>query len=130
MSSETIRPREHADGTGSSTIRTITYDAWRAEIALHGELDIANAPELRAEFALHLDAGRGVLRVDTGAVTFIDSTAIGELVKASGRCREAHGSLILTNAPARLRQLVKIAGLEGVLLIDTAGDAAATTMPD
>lgn len=119
MSSETIR-RDYADASGRSTIQTITCDPWRVAIALHGELDLATAPELRAELTRHLDAGRRVIRIDTSAVTFIDSTAIAEFINASRRCQDAHGSLILTRVPARVRQIIKIAGLEGLLLIDTA----------
>jgi anti-anti-sigma factor len=101
---------------------TTACDDWRAAVALFGELDIANAAELRAELDRHLDEGRRVIRVDVHDVTFMDSTAIGELIEASARCRREHGSLILTNVPARVQRLVMIAGLASVLLIDTAGN--------
>jgi anti-sigma B factor antagonist len=103
-------------------VETTAFDEWRAAVALHGELDIANAAELRAELNRHLDAGRRVIRVDAQGVEFMDSTAIGELIAASERCRLEHGSLILTNVPARVLRLVSIAGLDRVLLIDTAGN--------
>jgi anti-sigma B factor antagonist len=102
-------------------VRTIASDEWRAAIVLQGELDVANAHELRAEFDQHLDAGRRVIRVDTQRLDFIDSTAIGELIRASQRCTEAHGSLILTNVSARLWRVLKVTGLDSVLLVDTAG---------
>jgi anti-sigma B factor antagonist len=102
-------------------VKTVASDEWRAAVALFGELDIANARELRAELDQHLDAGRRVIRVDVGAVEFMDSTAIGTLIDASERCRREHGSLILTNVPPRVQRIVQIAGLEHVLLIDTAG---------
>jgi anti-sigma B factor antagonist len=103
-------------------VETTAFDEWRAAVALHGELDIANAAELRAELNRHLDAGRRVIRVDAQGVEFMDSTAIGELIAASERCRLEHGSLILTNVPPRVQRLVTIAGLDRVLLIDTAGN--------
>lgn len=108
-------------------VRTIAYDEWRAAIALHGEFDIANADELRTALDGHLDAGRRVIRVDVGSVTFVDSTAIGALVDASERCRREHGSLILTNVPPRVDRVLKIAGLDRILLIDTAGATAAAS---
>ena len=104
-----------------AAVRTTACDDWRAAVALYGELDMANAHELRAELARHLDAGRRVIRVDALAVEFMDSTALGELITASERCRVEHGSLILTNVPPRVQRLVAIAGLRGVLLIDMAG---------
>lgn len=102
------------------SVRTASADEWRAALELCGELDCANAHELRAELESHLAAGRRVLRVDTARVEFMDSTAIGVLIEASNRCREGHGSLIVVGAPRSLRRLLKIAGLDQLLLVDTA----------
>jgi anti-sigma B factor antagonist len=105
-------------------VQTTAHDEWRAAIALRGELDIANADHLRAELLEHLAAGRRVIRVDVGAVEFMDSTALGELVSATDRCIAEQRSLILTNVPPRLRRLIELARLDQVLLIDTAGESA------
>ena len=101
-------------------VRTIAQDEWRAAIQLCGELDIANAAELDRELTAHLDAGRRVIRVDASRVEFMDSTAVGALVDASVRCRELHGSLILTGVRRPLQRLLQVAGLDQVLLVDTA----------
>jgi anti-sigma B factor antagonist len=103
-----------------TAVQTVASDDWRAAVELHGELDIANANALRDELAGHLDAGRRVLRVDTSDVSFMDSTAIGTLVTASERCRHEHGSLILTGVTPPLERLLGAAGLDSVLLVDTA----------
>jgi len=102
-------------------IRTIATDEWRAAIALHGEFDVANAQELGAELAMHIDAGRRVIRVDLQRVSFMDSTAIGELINATRRCAAEHGSLILTNISAGLYRVLKLTGFDNVLLVDAAG---------
>jgi anti-sigma B factor antagonist len=102
-------------------VRTIATDEWRAAIALHGELDVSNAHELRAELAKHLDAGRRVIRIDLQHVSFIDSAAIGELINATRRCSADHGSLILTNVSARVNRVLTLTGFDTVLLVDTAG---------
>jgi len=104
-------------------VRTTAQDEWRAAIHLCGELDIANAIELRDELGAHLDAGRRVIRIDVSDVEFMDSTAVGALVVADSRCREMHGSLILTGVRRSLRRLLQIAGLDQVLLIDSANGA-------
>ncbi len=104
------------------TVQTTASDEWRASVALQGELDVANAHELRAELCRHLDEGRRVIRVDAAAVDFMDSTAINELIRATERCGADHGSLILTNVPPRVRRLLSVARLDRFLLIDTAGD--------
>jgi anti-sigma B factor antagonist len=102
-------------------IRTIASDDWRAAIALHGEFDVANAHELRDELTRHFAAGRRVIRVDLQRVSFMDSTAIGELIQATERCTAEHGSLILTNVSAPLYRVLKVTGFDRVLLVDTAG---------
>jgi anti-anti-sigma factor len=102
-------------------VRTIASDDWRASVALQGELDVANAHELRAELARHLDAGRRVIRVDAQRLDFIDSTALRELMVATQRCTADHGSLILTNVSARLWRVLEVTGLDQVLLVDAAG---------
>lgn len=102
-------------------VRTIASDDWRAAIALHGEFDVANAHEVRDELKKHLDAGRRVIRVDLQRVSFMDSTALGELINATRRCTAEHGSLILTNVSASLYRVLKATGFDNVLLVDTAG---------
>jgi anti-sigma B factor antagonist len=103
-----------------AVVRTVAQDEWRASVELCGELDIANAHQLVDELQMHLEAGRRVIRVDASQVGFMDSTAVGALVNASARCQEEHGSLILTGVPAQVRRLLQIAGLDQVLLVDTA----------
>ena len=110
-----------------TSVQTTAQDDWRAAIALRGELDVANADDLRIELTAHLDAGRRVIRVDVGGLEFMDSTALGALVTASRRCTAEQGSLILTNAPPRMRRLIDLAGLEHVLLVDTACEDAAVS---
>jgi anti-anti-sigma regulatory factor len=43
------------------------------------------------------------------------------------RCAGMHASLILTNVSARARQIIRITGLDTVLLIDTAPDELIST---
>ena len=117
-------------------IRTIATDEWRAAIALHGEFDeavwAAPTPDVQARLlvllnqpgkalAMHIDAGRRVIRVDLQRVSFMDSTAIGELINATRRCAAEHGSLILTNISAGLYRVLKLTGFDNVLLVDAAG---------
>ena len=99
-------------------LRTTACDQWRAAIALHGEWDLARVGELRTELSGHLDAGRRVMHVDLGGVTFLDSTMLGELASASDRCRSESGLLILTNVPPHVRRVIELAGLDAMLLTD------------
>lgn len=104
----------------SAAAETTCSDEWRAAITLRGEFDLANCRLLRSAMTRHLDAGRHLLRIDVSAVTFIDCTAINELVVADQRCRAAHGFLIITGISPQMRRLFTITGLDRELLIDTA----------
>ncbi len=109
----------------SEAIVTVSEDAWRAVVALHGELDVANAPQLQAVLEGHLDAGRRVVRLDTQDVTFLDSSALGAIVAVHRRCVELHATLILTGVSGIVERIVKLTGLDQVLLIDGAGGVRA-----
>ena len=103
-------------------ISTVSTDSWHATVRLSGELDVAAADPLRAAITEHLDAGRRVIHVDTADVTFMDSTAIGAIVALHSRCKDEGGSLILTNVQGPVERLIRITGLDQVLLIDTSGE--------
>lgn len=104
-------------------VRTVAQDEWRASIELRGEIDLACAPELEEHLAAHLAAGRRVLRIDTERLDFIDCTALHVLMRADAQCRERRGSLILSGVPGRLSRLLRVLGLDGVLLVDCADRA-------
>lgn len=109
----------------TAKIKTTASDGWHATVALFGEIDMAAAPALRTELDRHLDAGRCFIRIDAASVTFVDSTALNVLVTGARRWARVHGALILTNVPTRVRQIIRITGLETLLLIDTACDERA-----
>jgi anti-anti-sigma factor len=77
-------------------------------VVVSGELDLASAPKLRSALA---DA-TGSVRVDLGAVTFLDSSAISVLVEAQQRLDAAGGGLVLHSLAGQTRHVLEIAGLE------------------
>ena len=80
-------------------------------IVLDGELDLARAPSLqRAIEQLRAD-GHSTIVVDLLGVNFLDSTALGVLVAALGRCREAGGDLHLIVKEPRILKVLEITGL-------------------
>lgn len=72
----------------------------RVVVALHGELDIANARRLRESFAALSDGTEREVIVDLSGVPFIDSTCLAVLLWASNRCREQRRQMVL-RAPTR-----------------------------
>ena len=106
----------------SEHIATLSEDAWRAHVALCGELDMADVSRLLAVLDGHLDAGRRVLRLDVHDVTFLDSSILGAIVGAHRRCADLHASLILTGVHGVVKRVINLTGLDQVLLIDGAGE--------
>ena len=91
-------------------------------VRLAGEIDLAAAPTVRdrlSALALHLagrgPGGRGVVVVDLGEVTFIDSTGLSMLVAAHGRFAGSGMELRVASVPARVRQVLQLTGLDGLL---------------
>jgi anti-sigma B factor antagonist len=80
-------------------------------IALEGELDLAAAEPLRN----HVDSTTGsALVLDLRLVTFVDSSALRELLRAHAALRDAGGELVLAGvgpAVARLFELTRTTGM-------------------
>lgn len=68
-------------------------------MAMGGEIDFAASPELRDRLFGHIKHGRRRVVLDLSAATFIDSTAVGVLVGALTRLREAGGGTLAVVCP-------------------------------
>jgi anti-sigma B factor antagonist len=89
-------------------------------LRLSGELDLDAAPDIvTAGIAALEGPDTPTLLVDLDAVTFIDSTAIGALVRLSNAADDQGKHLTLTNVPARVHQVLTITGLTEVFDIHT-----------
>jgi anti-sigma B factor antagonist len=108
------------------TITVTKCDATRATLRLAGELDVASAPLLGACLEYHPDMGRQFVRADLSGLGFVDTSGLEVITEAHHTYSDRHGTLILTGLNARTRRLVRIIGLDSVLLIasDTAELAA------
>ena len=87
---------------------------------LSGELDLDAAPDIvEAGLAALDDSDTQTLLVNCDAVTFIDSSAIGALVRLNTTADDQGKHLALTNVPARVHQVLTITGLTEVFDIHT-----------
>jgi anti-sigma B factor antagonist len=77
-------------------------------VAVAGELDLHTAAEL--ESTLGEVGHNGRIVVDLSQVTFLDSTALGVLLRASSR--RAHDPLDLVVDGSEVRRVFEITGLE------------------
>ncbi len=98
-------------------------------ITLAGELDAYHAPALRETFGELLDDTRPeTVVLDLTAVTFLDSTALGAIVGALKRVRQAGGELrvVLPETPAR--RIFEVTSLDRALDVrDSREDAITQT---
>jgi anti-anti-sigma factor len=62
-----------------------------------------------------LGPGGSTMVVDLGAVLFLGSAALGDLVKLGKRLRERGGGMALARPRPRIRRLLALVGLDAVL---------------
>jgi anti-sigma B factor antagonist len=92
-------------------------------VVLHGDVDIATAPELRECLVKLIDDGSRIV-VDLEAVGFLDSAGLGILVGGLKRARTAGGELELVCTSRDVLKPLEITGLDRVFTIHPGRDAA------
>ena len=80
-------------------------------LTLGGELDLADAPAVDRELELLLAGNARHVIVDLLDVPFLESTALGILVRRARELRERGGDLTLVTDDARVLRVIEIAGL-------------------
>jgi anti-sigma B factor antagonist len=95
-------------------------DAGMAVLALTGELDVANADDIRARGAGLLSADVRELVVDLSGVTFLDSTALGAVLDVRSTAERVGVPLRLEAVPPGIRRVISIAGLAETLGLEPA----------
>jgi anti-sigma B factor antagonist len=98
-------------------------------ITLGGELDLANTSDVDRELELLLEGGARHVIVDLLDVPFLESTALGVLLRRSRELRENGGDLTLVTDDARVRRVIEIAGLAGYFrIVKTLREAIDSTL--
>jgi anti-sigma B factor antagonist len=98
-----------------------------AVLVAGGELDYAVSPQLKERLDESIDSGVRRLVLDLSMATFIDSTAIGVLVGAVMRLREAgNGSLTVVCAEEnrRVLRIFEIAGVDSLIALHRSREEA------
>ena len=93
--------RVDVDGNGAS--RTVK---------LHGECDIASAPNLREVLRSLVPPEVTQLTVDVSGLDFIDSTGLGVIVGALKRLREGGGDLAVSGAKGAVLRVLEVTRLD------------------
>lgn len=98
----------------------ITSTPVRLTIALSGEIDHHNAAALRleADEAIQSSITRNI-RLDFDEVTFMDSSGIGFVLGRYRIAESCGASLEVVNLSARIYNMMKLAGLEKLVILKT-----------
>ena len=99
------------DGRGVDPVGAFKLDVSHAGggvmvIALGGELDMAAAPAVRAR--VDAAAGEPAVVIDLAAVTFIDSSVLKELLRASLELRRYETRLVLAGVGSAVQRLLNL----------------------
>lgn len=90
-------------------------------VSPYGELDIADAPALRAALLAACGRASGLVVLDLAAVTFLDSTILGVLVAARKRL-QSDCRLVVVNAGPRVLKVMRLTGLDEALNVHALND--------
>ena len=104
--------------TNSEWVASARADGDATVVALRGEIDLNNSPELRTELFMLL--GRQPpkrLVLNLAQVPYMDSSAIAVLVETLQRVRKQGGKVCLTNLQPRVQGLIEIARLGTIFTI-------------
>lgn len=86
---------------------------WR--YILSGEVDIANAQQLKKELETAYSTRAADIEIDAGGLNYIDSTGLGVIIGVYGTMREGGHRIILTDVRDNVKKLLKITNLDKVL---------------
>ena len=93
-------------------------------LTLEGDLDVGSMTEAHKRL-IALDLPRGAqLRLDLGAVTFMDSTGVRLLLQAREHARRCGASYVLVNVPPPVMRVLELVGLHEQLEIVEADGVA------
>ena len=93
-------------------------------LALTGEIDVSAAPVVRARFAEALERRPDAIVVDMADVTFADSSALRELLRADAAMRAAGTRFLPAALPPVVERLLELTRARELLDIAPTVDAA------
>jgi anti-sigma B factor antagonist len=105
-------------------VESCTTPAGDVVLTFAGELDLAAAPVVREQLEAAAATGARMVVLDMTAVTFVDSSALRELLRADGALRLAGGTLVLAAVPPAVVRLLELTRTDDVLASAPSVEAA------
>jgi anti-sigma B factor antagonist len=86
-------------------------------VAPRGAVDLQSCEQLARRFREVIDGGGRVVVLDLGAVDFLDSSGIREIVRAARELQDIGGRLLVEHASGAVQRVLEVTGiLEGLKL--------------
>ena len=98
-------------------IVAVRHDDATAAVSPSGDLDVSTSPRLLTCIDELLAEGRSRITLDLRAVTFIDSSGLGALVKAHKRAGSS-AELTIVGPRSHVHRAMEISGILKVLRVD------------
>ena len=105
---------ERPPGPGSLTISSVV-DNGDVRLLLHGELDLASAPQMEERLKSAEQGPPARLIVDLADLAFIDSTGLRLLLQADARAREHGYELLIGPGDDSVQRVFEVTGALDVL---------------
>lgn len=99
-------------------IVAVRSDDASAAVSPSGDLDVSTSPRLLACINELLAEGRSKITLDLQAVTFIDSSGLGALVKAHKRAAPSAQITVVQPKP-HIQRAMEISGILKVIRVET-----------
>jgi anti-anti-sigma factor len=97
------------------SVRTARVGDGTYVVSVSGELDLHTVDRLEQELETATACGAERIIVDLACVTFLDSTALGAIVRAQRQLSGAAGDLALVSDDPRVARLFAITGLDRMM---------------
>ena len=86
-----------------------------ARLDVHGELDLFTAKQVGRSIDLAVDQGCREVLVDASGVTFVNGSALGEMIRTLMMLTSSAGSLQFVSVSPKFERLCQLTGIDEML---------------
>lgn len=98
-----------------SPVRVVSRSGTTTTVAVSGEIDISNAPELRSCLGACIGDGHADIALDMRDLTFLDASGLSVIAYFAQLTESRGGHLIVQNPPAIVLKVLNIGGLANLV---------------
>jgi len=85
-------------------------------LKIKGEMDLYTAPDVRINIEQLLKSGQLKIIMDLSELVYIDSTGLGVFISSLSHVKKKQGNMIFLSPTKPVAKLIRIVGLENVLI--------------